>query len=137
MKNKKGAELTIGTIIIIILAIVVLVFLVYGFTTGWGNLWDKISNWGGSSSNVQTIIQGCQVACTTNAGYDYVDFKRQVVLGDGTKFEASCKELESGICFDSNKNQIIDVTEQSTCESDGGGKWQKPLISTPCQNFAS
>ena len=60
MKNKKGAEMTIGTIIIIILALVVLVILVYGFSTGWTNLWEKITAFGGGKTNVQTIVQACQ-----------------------------------------------------------------------------
>jgi len=47
--NKAGAEMTIGTIIVIILALVVLVVLIYGFTTGWGNLWDKLTGYGGGN----------------------------------------------------------------------------------------
>jgi len=69
--NKKGAEMTVGTLIIIILAILVLLVLVFGFTTGWGNLWGKISNFFGGGNNVQTIIQACDIACSTRAEYDY------------------------------------------------------------------
>jgi len=72
LKNKKGAEMTIGTIIIIILALVVLVLLVLGFSTGWSNLWDKIKNLGaGGQSNVDSVVQACNIACTTQSQYEY------------------------------------------------------------------
>ena len=42
--NKKGQNLTLGTIILIVLGIAVLVFLIFGFYTGWNNMWSKITN---------------------------------------------------------------------------------------------
>ena len=78
--NKKGAEMTIGTIVIIILALVVLVVLIYGFSTGWSNLWQNVIGFGGGSVNVQTIIQSCQVSCSTSATYDYCTKKRDIVF---------------------------------------------------------
>ena len=50
-KGKKAAEMTIGTIVIIILALVVLVVIIYGFTTGWSNLWEKITGIGGGNES--------------------------------------------------------------------------------------
>jgi len=103
MKNKKGAEMTIGTIIIIILALVVLVVLIYGFSTGWSNLWEKINVFGGGKTNVQTIVQACQLACTTNSQYDYctktskvtftIDKKDTVGIARNGKY--NCKGLET------------------------------------------
>ncbi len=78
--NKRGAEMAISTIIVIILALVVLVFLIYGFSVGWGNLFDKISNFGGGQSNVQTIVQSCNLACTTNSQYDWCSLQRDVTF---------------------------------------------------------
>ena len=80
--NKKGAEMTIGTIIIIVLALVVLVILVYGFSTGWSNLWGKITGFGGGEVNVQSVVQSCQLACTTGSRYDYCTLERTVIFGD-------------------------------------------------------
>jgi len=85
MKNKKGAEMTIGTIIIIVLALIVLVILVYGFSTGWTNLWEKIINFGGGKINVQSVVQSCQLACTTGSRYDWCTVERDVVFEDKTK----------------------------------------------------
>ena len=94
MKNKKGAELAIGTIIVIILALVVLVVLVAGFTMGWGNLWSKITSFGGGKSNIATSVQSCQVACSSNSKADYCK-TRNIVGDDGVAVTAkTCKELE-------------------------------------------
>ena len=81
-KNKKGAEMTIGTIIIIVLALVVLVILVSGFTTGWTNLWEKITAFGGGKVNVQSVVQSCQLACTTGSRYDYCELSRDVTFDE-------------------------------------------------------
>jgi hypothetical protein len=97
MKNKKAAEMTIGTIIIIILALVVLVFLIYGFTVGWGNLWNNILNLGGGTSNVQTIVSSCQIACSTSSQFDYCK-DREVKFGKdmGDQIVAGVKLNPSG-----------------------------------------
>ncbi len=91
--QKKGAEMTIGTIIVIVLALIVLVVLVVGFTGGWSNLWGRISNFFGGGSNVDSIVQACQVACTTNQKYDYCDRMRTVKTEERV-FDASCRQLE-------------------------------------------
>ena len=91
--NKKGAEMTIGTIIVIILALVVLVVIIYGFTTGWGNLWEKITGFGGGKDNVQSVVQSCQLACTTSSTYDWCSLKREVRTQDKPDFPATCNQL--------------------------------------------
>lgn len=84
-KNKKAAEMAIGTIIIIVLSLVVLVVLIFGFTTGWTNLWGKITAFGGGEVNVQSVIQGCQLSCTTGNRYDYCILEKNVIFGDKDK----------------------------------------------------
>jgi len=79
MKDKKGAELTIGTIVIIVLALVVLVVLVLGFTGGWGNLWSRITSIFGGGANVDSVVQACQVACSTESKYDYCTRERTIM----------------------------------------------------------
>lgn len=92
--NRKGAELTVGTIVIIVLAVIVLVILVLGFTGGWGNLWSRISGIFGSGANIDTVIQSCQVACATESQNDYCVVDRKVVLESKQKLTpASCMEL--------------------------------------------
>jgi len=101
-RDKRGAEMTIGTIIIIILALIVLVVIIYGFTQGWGNLWNAITNFGVTKSNVQKVIQGCQAACASNSVHDYCTLERNIRFedtGDNKKIHkgtATCKKLEQG-----------------------------------------
>jgi len=99
--NKKGAELTVGTLVIIVLAIIVLVVLALGFGTGWSNLWSKISNYF-TPVNVDSVKQACVYACNTQATYAYCCQPRNVVVigEDGKKDKEtykgkSCKELET------------------------------------------
>ena len=65
MVNKKGQQMTLGTIIAIVLGIAVLVFLIFGFSTGWNSLWDRITAFGGGNENVGTIVQACALKCST------------------------------------------------------------------------
>lgn len=94
--NKKGAEMNIKTIIVIVLVLIVLVVLIYGFTTGWGTLWNKIISLGGSEKeNVDTIALACQLSCTSNREYDYCNLKRSLILGNKMTAFGSCGAFES------------------------------------------
>lgn len=76
--NKKGAEMTIGTIVIIVLALIVLVVVALGFTTGWRNLWDKVNVFSGGKT-LATLAQSCSIACESGDinGWCYIkrDYK--------------------------------------------------------------
>ena len=80
--NKKGQNLTLGTIILIVLGIAVLVFLIFGFSTGWNNMWSKITNLGGGEVNVDTIKQSCVLACSTQDKAGFCFQKRIVKYSD-------------------------------------------------------
>ncbi len=125
MMNKKGAEMTIGTIIIIILAIVVLVVLIYGFTSGWGNLWDRLTGFGGGKVNVQNIVDGCKVACSTSSAFDYCQKVRSVVLEEKKPaVQRKCIELQGQYGLEACPT--IDCTgvnmNAGTCEA-LSGRW--------------
>ena len=93
--NKKGQNLTLGTIILIVLGIAVLVFLIFGFSTGWNNMWDKITNIGGGKTNVDAVRTGCELACTGQSEDSYCIQKRRVNYGEKKWDEGSCKALEA------------------------------------------
>lgn len=125
MENKKGAEMTIGTIIVIILALVVLVVIIYGFTTGWGNLWEKITGFGGGKVNVQTIVQSCQLACTTQSTYDYCTKERNVIFekDDQKNGDYNCKALENegvGLECDAFGSECVDIKNLEEGDEDSG-----------------
>jgi|SRR3989344_1210006 len=97
MDAKKG-EMTIGTIVTIILALVVLVVIIYGFTTGWSNLWQNIIGFGGGQVNIQTVVQSCQIACTTQGTYDWCEKPRTISFEDADAevqtVKATCDKLQ-------------------------------------------
>jgi hypothetical protein len=81
---KKG-EMTITTIIAIVLAVVILVFLIYGFSTGWGNFWSRVNIFGGGKANVNDVAQACSMACQSQDTYGFCNMKREVTKEDGSK----------------------------------------------------
>lgn len=91
MKNKKAQEMSTGAIALIILAVIVLVVLVLGFSMGW----DKIIPWL-KSSNLDSIKSGCSIACTTGNTYDFCSYQRTVKDGTNPKFDANCNQLAKG-----------------------------------------
>jgi len=93
--NKKAQGLSLTTIILIVLGLAVLIFLIFGFSRGWGNLWDTASNIGGGDANVDDVKRGCTLACDTQSEDAYCREVREVRFGDGTWEKGSCKTFES------------------------------------------
>ena len=85
MVNKKAQDLSIGTLILIVLGIVVLVLLILGFSLGWSNLWQKINIFGGSSS-IGDIVTACNLAATSQNNYDYCQNFRQIKVNGATEY---------------------------------------------------
>lgn len=146
--NKKAAEMTIGTIIIIVLALIVLVVLVVGFTGGWSNLWGKITAFFGGGTNVDTIVQACQLACTSNSQYDYCDKMRTLKFedSDGKLIEVNattCQKIaKGGSALDKKGNSVplpkVELSCEITCAVAGSkscteveGAWQSNVCSNP------
>lgn len=71
--DKRGQGLSVNAIVLIVLAVVVLVILIAGFTLGWSSIAPWIS-----SNNVDEVVTACNIACSTNAQSDYCTTKRVV-----------------------------------------------------------
>lgn len=108
--NKKGAEMAIGTLVVIILSILVLVLIAFGFGMGWRNLWDKISGTFGGGVNVDSLKQACEYACTTQRTYEYCCIERSINYKD----EAGSLQVEKGTCM----NSLIKPACDLTCSGD-------------------
>jgi hypothetical protein len=119
-KDKKGAEMTISTIITIVLGLALLVVLILGFTSGWSNLWDRIIGIGGGGDNVQTIVQSCELACTTNAQYDWcskvrnVKYKNSIGKDKIYKMDSTCVTLDNNL-KDVNAGSVSLSCSSITC----------------------
>jgi len=113
--EKKASEITIGTIIFIILGILVLVILIYGFSTGWSNLWERIIGISGGDENVQLIVQNCMIACETHSQYDYCTKIRTIKFKEGETLytiKGTCDNLEKEtIMSTTNKGKIRQVSD--------------------------
>ena len=93
--NKRGQQMTLGTLIAIILGIAVLVLLIFGFTTGWNNMWDRVTV-GTSSSIIELKIADCEADCSA---------------GEANAF---CKE-KKGLRFFDDGGKIVKIKD--TCDA--------------------
>jgi|SRR3989344_8429459 len=69
MKNKKGVELAISTIILLILGILVLIGLVSILVVGWGNF--KMYMGAVMGSDTAQTQKMCKIQCQLDNSYDY------------------------------------------------------------------
>ena len=89
MRNKKGQEMSVTTLILIVLGVVLLVLLILGFSMGWTNLWNKINIFQGGST-VDSMVQACNIAGTSDGFASFCEFK--LVTIDGVKQYVNCQD---------------------------------------------
>jgi len=69
MESKKAQNLSITTIILIILGIVVLVVLIIGFTQGW----NSVKEWFTGGKTIAPYVTQCSLACTTENTFGWCE----------------------------------------------------------------
>ena len=74
--NKRGQGLSVNAIVLIVLGVLILVFLIIGFTMGW----NKILPWIKPSNNVKDVADACKLACSTGSVYNFCTKKMEVRL---------------------------------------------------------
>ncbi|MBU0466125.1 MAG: hypothetical protein KJ718_05195 [Nanoarchaeota archaeon] len=112
--NKRGQDLSIATLILIVLGIVILVLLIGGFSLGWGNLWEKVNIFSGGKSNVGTINQACQLACTQQNTYNFCSEQRDLELQNKKTTTGSCNDFAT-------KNPSLGIEGCSLCSAPSEG----------------
>lgn len=110
INNKKGSEMTIGTIIIIIIALVVLIFLVFIFTKSTGSFSEKISAFLGAS-NVDTVKDSCNLLASQNSEYEYCCINKTVRLSFNKKVDLTCQKAQ----LESWGSSITSLKCESVC----------------------
>lgn len=83
--NKKAQDLSVGTLILIVLGIIVLVLLILGFSLGWGNLWEKVNIFQGGSS-MESVVSACNLAASSNQLSTFCDDFKQVKVNGEKQF---------------------------------------------------
>lgn len=81
VENKRGQDLSVGTLVLIVLGVIVLVLLALGFSMGWGNLWNKINIFAGAS-DVDTKRSACLTAVSSNQHHAFCKEFTKVRVGD-------------------------------------------------------
>jgi|ETN02SMinimDraft_4_1059925.scaffolds.fasta_scaffold78742_2 hypothetical protein len=119
IKGKRGQELSVGTIILIVLGIAILVFLIWGFSVGWGNFFERISAFTGGGSNVDTLIQACTLSCSSQSQYDFCTLQRTVNLGNGIKGKASCVQMANSASITTLKDSSGAVANEDDAKISG------------------
>ena len=84
MQNKRGQGLSTTAIVLIVLGVVLLVVLIIGFAMGWENIAPWLSG-----DNVDTIVNQCGAACSTNSMYDYCS-KMRKLKAEKIEIETNC-----------------------------------------------
>jgi len=107
MKNKKGVELAIRTIVIFTVAILVLIMLVFWLNSERGMFSGFLKNFRGTS-NVDEVVDACNTFYTSNRVYSYCCDLKEVKAG-GEEFELTCNQLR-------DKNFTSDRISKLGCE---------------------
>lgn len=103
--NKKAQGMSVTTIILIALGLIVLVILILGFSMGWANLRQFIA----PSNNVDSIVQQCSIACSTDQKYAFCSEKRELKSTDETLEDVTCYSLaEKKSIYGIEKCGVID-----------------------------
>ena len=123
-KNKKGQGLSLTTIILIVLGLAVLVFLIFGFSKGWGNLWDTITQAGGGDANVDDVKRGCDLACATQSEDAYCRESRTVKYGS------------KRLAWDGNKMDNV-TSSSGTCKDMAANTTRYPIGVAKCSAISS
>ena len=94
--NKKGQGLSTTTLVLLILAGLVLVVVVIGFTTGWGYIFDKI---GLLPGDLEAAAQSCGFSATSGLKTSYCNEFKEIRIS-GKKQYVNCQYLEGIATFD-------------------------------------
>jgi hypothetical protein len=107
--RKRGIEMAVTTVIMIVLSIVILTILVVfvNSQTGFLSKWFSGQQ---SESNVDLIISSCNALVATDSVYSYCCEKKEIIFGDG------------GV-VDSEGNVVKKGSVRMTCNTSRGEGW--------------
>ena len=92
-RGKKGLELTISTLIIIVLSILILIALLVIWNRQTGIFSDFLKNISGKS-NIDSLVTSCNSLQSQQSVYEYCCMEKEVKLSEEKdKLKLTCKEL--------------------------------------------
>lgn len=113
--SRKAQELSITTLVLIVLGVVILVLLILGFTQGWDWIISKFSILPGQS--LETVAQSCNIAAQGGLAIDFCSFKKVKV--DGRNEYVNCKDsrIQAGLSPDVDFSEMNSRCEDSAALS--------------------
>jgi len=102
--DKRGLEIAVSTIILIILGILILIALLFlfGSQTNWFSDILKIFQ---GKSNLDSIVASCNVFAGNEQFFNYCCEKREIKAG-GKDFNMTCSELKSNEIASGKINEL-------------------------------
>jgi len=113
-KNKKAIQLTLETILLLILTVAAVVLLFTFFSQSSQNLFGKIKSYF-VYSNVDAVIESCNILSSSGSSYAFCCDKKEVKYYEGdkkTEGDFSCIQLADK-SFINNKINLISCDEIS------------------------
>jgi hypothetical protein len=100
MKNKKGFDLAISTLILLVLGIFVLIGFILILTMGWGNFKEMVFGISGSEmANAQKV---CELQCDLDNKYDFCCVNKTIESKgyscDSEDLKGNCQINCEGVC---------------------------------------
>ena len=87
--DKRGLEMAISTIILIILAVILLIAIIFLFSKASLGFKDKISIYF-TSSNVDSVIENCNSLAGQEMNYEYCCINKTIKLSNINNLEIPC-----------------------------------------------
>jgi len=94
MKSKRGLEMAISTLIVIILSIMVLIALVFVFSKSTGGFKDRVFGFF-SNSNVDDVVRQCNSEAEQERYFDYCCANKTIKISSKVKFENTCFNISN------------------------------------------
>lgn len=104
--NKRGQDLPIGTLILLVIGVIVLILVVIGFTAGWDFILDKFKIAPGQ--NLQALASSCTFAAQQGLKIDYCSFKKVSIDGKSQYVNCVDTRIEEAIREDISGSDIGD-----------------------------
>ncbi len=95
-RGKRGMEMTISTIIIIILSLFVLAGMLFMFTAAGKNFRQIIGNYF-AVSNVDSIVSGCNNLALQGASFEYCCVNKTVTISSNEQYTMSCAAVAAEV----------------------------------------
>ncbi len=128
--NKRGQDLSIGTLILIVLGIIVLVLLILGFSMGWSNLWEKINIFQGGNS-LSTVAAACNTAVASSDKISYcTDFKKIKVNGKTEYVNCEDDRVLVGVETKLDCGESKEVRESERCQKFDDKDKEKTIVNS-------